>query len=320
MTKDDYYMGLTFEISKASKCLRAKYGSVLVSRDGRIISTGYNGKPRGSCNDHICYREGLPDNARVAISSPMDYRLVPLSQEQFAMVSDIDYEWACGWKWYLSQSGYAVRNRHVDDPVDLSAVIRMHREIVIRSGVVLTSNMDVDHISGNPLDNRRDNLRPCSHMDNQANGKLRTNNTSGFPGVGKKGDKWRAYIKRDGKFKHLGVFDTAEEARDAYRSAANLLFGEFSPVNRSIPLHNCCLHSESNCIGFSSPIDREGGTLYVSGVPCTDCALLIAQSGVSRLVYYDGPSASGHRGNFDFDFYDKYGMRFEVVAWQPSKS
>lgn len=147
-TKDDYFMNIAFSIREASKCLRAKYGSVLVSKDGRIISTGYNGKPRGSINDHICYREGLPSNA----SKP-----------------------------------------------------------------------------------------------------------------------------------------------------------------------NCCLHSEVNCIMFSDPIEREGGTLYVSGVPCTDCALVIMQSGISRVVYFDGETETGHRGNMDEDFLKKYGCKVNFEPYRKEK-
>lgn len=144
MNKDEYFLHLAFEVAKASRCIRAKYGSVIVSRDGRIVSTGYNGKPRGSINDDICYREGLPDNA----------------------------------------------------------------------------------------------AKP-----------------------------------------------------------------------------NCCLHSEANALMFSSPEEREGGTIYVSGIPCTDCTLLIAQSGLSRLVYYEGENyVNGHKGNLDLEFYRKYGMSFEVVV------
>lgn len=61
--KDAYFMNIALKVADGSKCIRAKYGSVIVSKDGRIISTGYNGKPRGSKNDHICYRNGLPDNS-----------------------------------------------------------------------------------------------------------------------------------------------------------------------------------------------------------------------------------------------------------------
>lgn len=146
MDKDRYFMNLAFNVALASKCPRAQYGSVLTSPDGRVISTGYNGKPRGASNDNVCYREGLPDNS---------------------------------------------------------------------------------------------------------------------------------------------------------------------------PKPNCDIHSEINCLLFSDPVARQGGTLYVSGIPCTDCLLVIFQSGISRLVFYDGPASSGHRGNFSWEFVRQYGFedKIEIVPY-----
>ena len=63
---DKYFISLACNVALASKCVRAQYGSVLVRKDGTIASTGYNGKPRGSINDHICYREGLIANSKEA--------------------------------------------------------------------------------------------------------------------------------------------------------------------------------------------------------------------------------------------------------------
>lgn len=142
--KDRYYMDLVMQVREGSKCLRAKYGTLIVSFFGHVVSTGYNGKPAGSCNDHICYREGLPPNA---------------------------------------------------------------------------------------------------------------------------------------------------------------------------PKENCCIHSEANAIMFSSPVERRDGTMYVSGIPCKDCALLILQSGVKRLVYFDGAAASGHKGSSDPELWKKYGAKIEIVPF-----
>ena len=134
MNKHHYYMKMAIAAAQASKCLRAKYGTVIVSADGRIVSTGYNGKPRGSLNDTICYRLDMP--------------------------------------------------------------------------------------------------------------------------------------------------------RDA-------------------PKENCCLHSEANAIMFSTPLDRKGGTMYISGVPCNDCALLIMQSGIDAAFYL----VDGHTYNGP-DMCKKYGHHF----------
>lgn len=140
-----YFMNLAKQVSTASKCKRAKYGAVLISKDGRIVSTGYNGKPRGAINDLVCYREGLLPNA--------------------------------------------------DKP-------------------------------------------------------------------------------------------------------------------------KCCLHAEDNCITFSSPEEREGSTLFVNGVPCTDCALKIMQHQIA-CVYCLIDNTAVHTGNFNLDFYHKYGMKFKLFYMMP---
>ena len=97
----------------------------------------------------------------------------------------------------------------------------------------------VDHVNGNPLDNRKENLRVCTMSQNLANQKLRKDSTSGFKGVSKNQSKtnpWRAYINRkDGKKTkqyHLGLFKTPEEAARAYNEKAKELFGDFAKLNK----------------------------------------------------------------------------------------
>jgi len=143
--RDSYYIDLAHAIKSGSKCFRARYGALIVAADGkRIIATGFNGKPAGSTNDDICYREGLPPNS---------------------------------------------------------------------------------------------------------------------------------------------------------------------------PKANCCLHAEANALLFSSSVDRLGGTMYVSGRPCSDCALLIMNSGIARLVYDDRDTESGHPGWSGDDVWKKYGTKLDVVRF-----
>lgn len=144
MPSDEYFMRIALEVAKGSRCKRAKYGTVIVSCDKRIISCGMNGKPSGSNCDDICFRDGLPANSK-------------------------------------------------EKP-------------------------------------------------------------------------------------------------------------------------NCCIHSEISALLFSSPVDRRMGTAYISGVPCVDCCLVLANSCLSRIVYLDEEEGNGHRGNGGLHIFEQYGLlnRIEI--------
>lgn len=89
---------------------------------------------------------------------------------------------------------------------------------------------EVDHIDGNRSNNKIENLRAATKTQNQHNrGKDKTN-TTGFKGVSKRKDKFIARINIDKKSKHIGLFDTAKEAYDAYCKKAIELRGEFAKV------------------------------------------------------------------------------------------
>jgi hypothetical protein len=93
---------------------------------------------------------------------------------------------------------------------------------------------EIDHINGNKHDNRICNLRDCKKSDNGKNAGLSKRNKSGFRGVTKHTgrEKWIASISLDGKNKHLGVFDSPEEAGEVAALARSLYYGEFSGNNR----------------------------------------------------------------------------------------
>jgi len=89
---------------------------------------------------------------------------------------------------------------------------------------------DIDHINGDPHDNRIENLRLATRTQNSGNMRLARHNTSGFKGVtwAKKPERWQAQIKCHGNHYFLGHFDTPEEAHAAYCQAALRLYGEFA--------------------------------------------------------------------------------------------
>jgi hypothetical protein len=93
--------------------------------------------------------------------------------------------------------------------------------------------MVTDHINGNPLDNRKENLRICTAAENKQNRAAGKNNTSGFKGVSrhKRTNSWHARIGHNKKPIHIGCFEDKEEAARAYDRKAIELHGEFAQTN-----------------------------------------------------------------------------------------
>lgn len=93
----------------------------------------------------------------------------------------------------------------------------------------------VDHINGDTLDNRSENLRICNASENQMNRCINSKSFSGVRGISfeEKSQKWTARIKVKGKSIWLGRFMTKEAAMFAYSNAARDYFGPFCPLEIS---------------------------------------------------------------------------------------
>lgn len=88
----------------------------------------------------------------------------------------------------------------------------------------------VDHINGNPSDNRWSNLRVGTQSQNLCNRGKQKNNTSGYKGVTfhRQSKKWQAKICFQGAKKSLGLFSDKRDAHAAYVAAAAKLHGDFA--------------------------------------------------------------------------------------------
>ena len=95
------------------------------------------------------------------------------------------------------------------------------------------SGFEVDHINLDTMDNRRCNLRICTHQQNQCNQALQKNNTSGVSGVSyyHPRRKFRARIKVSAQDIHLGYYNSFEEAVQARNVGMSCMFGEYAIYN-----------------------------------------------------------------------------------------
>ena len=131
--------------------------------------------------------------------------------------------------WHISPQGYVERTTTTKGRKRVH--FKLHR---IVAGALL--GQQVDHINGDKLDNRKENLRICTRMGNSANSKLRSDNKTGYKGVHKhrRGDTFQATIMHQQKPIYISRFQTALEAAMAYDNAAIALFGEFAKTNGDI--------------------------------------------------------------------------------------
>lgn len=161
------------------------------------------------------------------MSARSEYREVPLSRGQVALVDECDYERVSICKWFASTSSasktFYARGRPLGGR-NVSA-IHMHRLILC------FPLFDVDHINGNGLDNRRANLRASKPNQNACNIPPRESKTSIYRGVYWNGYSWSASIRHERKLINLGTYDCEEEAGFAYDLASVRLHGKFGVRN-----------------------------------------------------------------------------------------
>ena len=121
-----------------------------------------------------------------------------------------------GHRWRLCGSGYVQ-----GAPIGGGPQTMLHRLILDAP-----SGVEVDHWDGDPLNNRRANIRPVSRKQNRENQRVNARNTSGYRGVywNKAAGKWQAYIGHNGKSTNLGIFDDVEAAAEAASAAREELF------------------------------------------------------------------------------------------------
>jgi hypothetical protein len=145
-------------------------------------------------------------------------KTLKLSNGKEFMIDDEDYELVSQHKWYHGARRYVISNTGG----------YLHRLLMSTP-----KGMYTDHINGNPLDNRKSNLRVCTNRQNISNMRKKASSSSKYKGVSfdKSRNKWRSIIMKDYKYIQLGRFNSEVEAARAYNEKAKELFGEFASLN-----------------------------------------------------------------------------------------
>lgn len=133
-------------------------------------------------------------------------------------IVDLDiFESAMVHIWSVNAQGYAVA-------IIDGASVKLHD--FVTGGA--PEGREVDHANRNPLDNRHENLRFATKVQQGGNRSVYKSNTSGFKGVClRPSGKWRAKCAGE----YLGEFSTAEAAAKAYDKVAFRRWGEYANLN-----------------------------------------------------------------------------------------
>lgn len=152
--------------------------------------------------------------------------------------SILDYDPASGmFRWNVAMNG-RIKIGQVAGTLSQDG----HRKILIARRVYLAHRLawfyvtgawprdQIDHRNNDPDDNRFDNLREATRLQNNANCRVRKDSGTQVKGVHwhKRTRRWYALIRMNGKSVHLGSFATVEAAKAAYDKAARRRFGEFA--------------------------------------------------------------------------------------------
>lgn len=150
-----------------------------------------------------------------------------LTKGKYATVDDVDFDYLSQWKWHYvaSHNGYAARREYPS-----RKYIYMHRQITSAD-----SDMDVDHISNDGLDNRRTNLRVCTTAQNLAYKSKQRGHSNRYKGITRANGQWVAqvqvWVNGVRTSRRISGLSTQAQAAKAYDKLATEYFGDFAKLN-----------------------------------------------------------------------------------------
>lgn len=174
---------------------------------GKILERTINDPNHFWFENNICY-------IQIYNNKNMPKCVVMIDREDYEKVKDFKWKQDHGNRGVISNNKVGYLSRLITSTTD--------------------PKIEVDHKNHNILDNRKENLRPCTRSQNQANQLKHKNNTSGYKGVcwSSNYNKWAVMINHNKERVHLGYFINKEDAARAYNEAAIKYHGEFALLNK----------------------------------------------------------------------------------------
>ena len=153
-----------------------------------------------------------------------DIAMIPLTKNEYAFVDAEKSHMVAGKNWHLvSTKGKSYAATITPTPNDRRSKTYLHRLITDAP-----KGLEVDHVNNNGLDNRLDNLRVVTSLQNRQNTYIQKNNVSGASGVfwSHKCKRWFSEVQYMGRKIFIGFFDDVESASHAVVMKKAELFGD----------------------------------------------------------------------------------------------
>lgn len=183
---------------------------------------------KGYCNKHYQRLIKGKDILAITTKDPRPAILVEgewriplgLNGKNGHSIVDKKYIYLSRYKWDINKKGYAA------GWIDGKSRLLHHMIIGLPPKGFVTDHKDRDK-----LNNKFSNLRHVTNTQNSMNRRESIICKSGYKGVHKHNNKWRATIKYGSKAIHIGLFDTKNEAAKAYDRVAKKIYGEYAWLN-----------------------------------------------------------------------------------------
>jgi hypothetical protein len=173
---------------------------------------------------HLEFNPKMYEKPREVIHAPDGTTHIPVGKSQWAIIDTEDFPLVKEYKWSLTKTGYAQ---------NFKTKTWMHR-LVNKT----PEGYETDHINGNPLDNRRENLRSATRQENKWNSREREckpYNESAYcrvsEGIRAAGATYQAFITHNGKSLYLGSFSNVYDAKKFRDGVKETLRGEYARIH-----------------------------------------------------------------------------------------